>query len=64
MFEEEFPFKLPDLDLSFKEIDDVAVDKNTITKINEYLDNDIREQEVLVRKLLEFEKKLDGWGLK
>lgn len=60
MFEDEFPFKFPDLDLEFKEIDTAAADKSMLVKINEYLDNDIRDQELLIKRLMEFEKKLDA----
>lgn len=59
MSEDEFSFKFPDLDLNFKEIDVMDIDKNTITKINQYLDNDIQEQDLFIKRLLEFEKKLD-----
>jgi len=60
MFEDEFPFKLPELDLSFKEIDETEQEDGTIEKINEYLDNDIKEQEILIRRLQEFERRLNG----
>lgn len=60
MFEDEFPFKLPDLDLNFKDIDIVGFDKSTVDKINEYLDDDMRKQDLFIRRLLEFERKLDA----
>lgn len=59
MFEDDFSFKFPELDLNFKDIDVTVTDKSTIDKINEYLDNDIKEYDNLIRKLLDFEKKLD-----
>lgn len=59
MFEEEFSFKFPELNLEFEEIDKKDCNKDTINKIFEYLDNDIAEQDLLIKRLLEFERKLD-----
>ena len=59
MFEEEFSFKFPELNLNFEDIEKKDYDKSTIEKIYEYLDEDIAEQDVLLKRLLDFEKKLD-----
>lgn len=58
---DDFSFKFPDLDLSFKDIDIPTVDNPTLTKIYEYLANDIEEQNILIHKLLELEKRLDSF---
>lgn len=61
MLEDEFTFKFPDLNLDFEEIDKNENSKSTDTlnKIYEYLDEDIEEQDILLKKLLDFERKLD-----
>lgn len=59
MLEDEFSFKFPELDLNFKDIDMSTVDKSTLSKIHEYLDNDIQEQNHLIKKLEEFERRID-----
>ena len=59
MFEDEFSFKFPELKLDFEEIDKKNYSKTTIDKIFEYLDEDIEEQNLLLKKLLDFERKLD-----
>lgn len=55
--DEEFTLKFPDLNFNLNEI---IIDKSTVEKIHEYLQNDIEEQDLLIKKLIEFEKKLDG----
>lgn len=59
MYEDNFSFKFPDLDLNLKDINLDKANDDTIKKINEYLDNDILEQDLLIKKLDEFEKLLD-----
>ena len=61
MLEDEFTFKFPDLNLDFEEIDKNENSKSTDTlnKIYEYLDEDIEEQDILLKKLLDFERRLD-----
>lgn len=59
MFEDEFSFKFPELNLDFGEIDKKEYSKSTLEKIFEYLDEDIEEQNLLLKKLLDFERKLD-----
>lgn len=60
--DDEFSFKFPELDLNFKDIDMSALDKSTLSKIHEYLDNDIQEQGSLIKRLMEFERRIDCNG--
>lgn len=62
--------KLPDFDLddevSFKtnyseKISEILCDDPNLDKIFEYLNNDIEEQQELIDKLLEIEKKIDEY---
>jgi hypothetical protein len=59
MFEEEFNFKFPELKIDFEDIEPKEYDKTTIQKINEYLDEDIADQDLLLKRLIEFERKLE-----
>ena len=58
MDDDEFSFKFPDID--FKSMDCTDMNRETINKINEYLDKDIEDQLVLLQKLREFEKRIDA----
>lgn len=59
MLEDEFSFKFPELDLNFKDIDVSTPDMPILDKIHEYLDSDIQEQTLLIKRLTEFERKID-----
>lgn len=59
MDKDEFSFKFPEFD--FTDLNPPAINKNTIDKINEYLDADIKDQITLLNKLVEFEKKIDDY---
>ena len=54
-------FNFPEFD--FKDILTPELDRGTLDKIYEYLDSDLREQEALLLRLAEFERKLDSWML-
>lgn len=57
MENDDFSFKFPEFD--FKDFEVPAINKSTLDKIHEYLDADIQDQNLLLQKLIEFERKLD-----
>lgn len=58
--DDDFAIKFPDFpDLNFN-MNEANIDKDTLDKIDEYLRNDIEEQDKLIRKLAEFERRLDS----
>lgn len=58
MDDSEISFKFPELESELGETDDVHA--NSLERINEYLDQDIEDQMLLLKRLRDFERKLDA----